>query len=107
MKPPENTWLNGKKCISGTFSSIFLKSLSPGNEEEDIKRQRHSQGQPPPIPDEVGDARQEQLTQRVTVARYGSCDGPDTSGNPLHDCKHSIYCLGHLKPQIKDNIYHI
>lgn len=60
---------------------------SPCDEEEDVEGQRHSQGQPPPVPDEVGDEGQDQLPHRVTVTCYCAHPSSNTSGDPLHNLK--------------------
>lgn len=69
------------------FICSFITRISPCNEEEDVEGQRHGQGQPPPVPDEVSYDRQEQLPQRVTVTRYRPHHCPHTGGDPLHNYK--------------------
>lgn len=69
------------------LSCLLHFSILPRVKEEDVVGQRHSQGQPPPVPDEVGNQGQEQLSKRVEVTCDRPHHGPHARRDPLDDCK--------------------
>lgn len=73
------------ECQICPFCSIL--SNLPRVKEGDIEGQRYSQGQPPPVPDEVGNQGQDQLSTRVGVTCYHAHHRPHMHRDPLKDYK--------------------